>query len=612
MIYLRHFLPLFLTLILLFGCATTSKKSSPDTAPPADSAEAEDPVDWVPDLQKNSIETQDSSNGIEDSFADYSGSYENNLTSAASLTSDDKNDLKDKSSSDTITQPALDKALEYCEASQDFWQKGEFENAIIALDQAYSLIIEVETNDTPKLIQQKEDLRFMISKRILEIYASRNIVVNGDHNAIPMTINKHVQKEIDRYTKGRDRIFFIESYKRSGRYRPKMVAALQEAGLPTNLSWLPLIESGFKIRALSRARALGLWQFIPSTGYKFGLKRNMYIDERLDPEKATQAAVSYLKELHQIFGDWTTVLAAYNCGEGRVLRTIRSQNVNYLDNFWDLYEKLPWETASYVPKFLATLHIVDNLEKYGLSPMALDSPVPHETVEISKQIHLKDVAGQLGMPLKVIADMNPELRHKLLPPDPYLLKITPDKKEALLAALDNIPVASPPTSLFVYHRVRRGQSLSTIAKKYGTTTWRIARANNIRKKNYIVAGKLLKIPLKGAHVPKTRKYEKASSHVVKRGDSLWLIANRYGTTTKKIQSTNNLSTTKLHVGQILKIPGYEGNTAAVKGLKKYVVKSGDSPAKIAQKHNMSLNQLLTLNHLSTRSKIFPGQMLIVK
>ena len=150
-------------------------------------------------------------------------------------------------------QPVLDQALDLCQASQEFWQKGELENALGALDQAYSLILEVETHDVPKLIQQKEDLRFMISKRILEIHASRTTVVNGKHNAIPLTLNKYVQKEIDRFTSGREIDFFVESYKRSGKYRPQILKELKKAGLPAELSWLPLIESGYKANALSRA-----------------------------------------------------------------------------------------------------------------------------------------------------------------------------------------------------------------------------------------------------------------------------------------------------------------------------------------------------------------------
>src|SRR6056297_1297064 len=148
-------------------------------------------------------------------------------------------------------QTELDQAMEYYQASQNFWQQGELDNALHALDQAYEQIIDVDPSDQPKLIQQKDDLRFMISKRILEIYTSRHITAKGNHNAIPLVINEHVQKEIDLFTKSNVRTFFEGSYKRSGRYRQYIVNELRKAGLPEELSWLPLIESGFKTNALS-------------------------------------------------------------------------------------------------------------------------------------------------------------------------------------------------------------------------------------------------------------------------------------------------------------------------------------------------------------------------
>ncbi|MFV9645587.1 MAG: transglycosylase SLT domain-containing protein, partial [Desulfobacterales bacterium] len=431
-------------------------------------------------------------------------------------------------------QSVLDEALDFCQASQDFWQKGELENAIEALDQAYSLILNVDTNDDLALVQQREDLRFMISKRILEIYASRNIVVNGNHDAIPMVMNKHIQAELTLFTTGNEKKFFIEAYKRSGMYRQHIVEALKEAGLPLELSWLPLIESGFKVRALSKARALGLWQFIPSTGYKFGLKRDIFIDERMDPFKSTKAAIAYLNELHNIFGDWATVLAAYNCGEGRVLRVIRSQNVNYLDDFWDLYERLPRETARYVPRFLAVLHILKDMEKYGLDSTDLDQPLEYETIIVPKQVRVKDIAKKIGSSEKTLKQLNPELRYKILPGNEYPLKVPRGKGDVLLACLDNIPVSYLPKPAYVKHRVRTGETLSTIARKYRTSMSKIARANKIYKRNYIVAGTILKIPQKGTIIPEPKKYNKSkyeqpSTHVVKSGDSLWIIARRYGT-----------------------------------------------------------------------------------
>jgi membrane-bound lytic murein transglycosylase D len=513
-------------------------------------------------------------------------------------------------------ESVLDEALELCQVSQEFWQNGELENALDALDQAYALILTADTSDHAKLIQQKEDLRFMISKRILEIYASRNIVVNGSYNEIPRVLNKHVQVEIDRFTIGPEREFFVQSYQRSGRYRQHIVAALKEAGLPEELSWLPLIESGFKVKALSRSRALGLWQFIPSTGYKFGLKRNKLIDERMDPEKSTRAAIDYLKELHSIFGDWTTVLAAYNCGEGRVLNVIRRQNLNYLDNFWDLYERLPRETARYVPRFLATLHILDQPEKYGLDLTAVDMPPQYETVTISKQVHLKDIARSIGVSANEIYELNPELRYKICPEDEYPLKVPSYKGEFLLAQMDKIPVSRPPQRAYVYHRVRPGQTLSLIAKRYRTSVGKIMRANNLRKSNYIVAGRLLKIPSSGYryHPPKRLKSQHGRRivHVVRKGDSLWTIAKKYGTTTKKVQQLNQLSSTSLHKGQKLIIFDGKNTLSKVEGLETYKVKSGDSPFLIAKRHNMALNRFLSINQLWPSSKIYPGQTVFVE
>ncbi|MFO7971281.1 MAG: LysM peptidoglycan-binding domain-containing protein [Desulfobacterales bacterium] len=514
-------------------------------------------------------------------------------------------------------QSLFDEALDFCEASQDFWQKGELDNALAALDHAYSLILRIDTADTAELIQQKEDLRYLISKRILEIYASRNIVVNGNHNAIPMVTNKHIQNEIDRFTKKGEKSFFIEAYKRSGKYRPQIVSALQEAGLPVELSWLPLIESGFKVNALSKARALGLWQFIPSTGYKFGLKRTKYIDGRLDPVKSTKAAIEYLSELHNIFGDWTTVLAAYNCGEGKVLRVIRNQNINYLDNFWDLYERLPMETARYVPRFMATLHIVKNMEKYGLDSVPVDKPFEYETITVSKQVHLRNIAKTIGVTEQTLINLNPELRYRILPQDKYPLRVPPDKSQIVLAKLDEIPVSHLPQRAYVYHPIRPGESLSTISRRYRCSVRSIMRANNLRRSSFIVAGKKLKIPRKGTIVYRSKKYngikyKNASSHVVKRGDSLWIIAKRYGTTTKKIQELNNLSTTNLHIGQVLKIRERKDAKPSGEYLKTYVVKRGDSPFQIAQLHKMPLERFMRINRLTPRNKIYPGQRLYVE
>ncbi len=393
-------------------------------------------------------------------------------------------------------QNLLDAALDFYQASQERWSRGELEEAIDALDEAYSLMLDVNSNGNPAIVQQKEDLRILISKRLIEIYASRFTAVNGNHKAIPMTMNEHVKYEIKQFqTVERD--FFIGSHRRSKRYIDKIVQELNEAGLPQELAWLPLVESGFKVNALSPARALGLWQFIPSTGYKFGLKRDDWIDGRLDPGKSTKAAIAYLQELHRMFGDWTTVLAAYNSGEGNVLRLIRGQRINYLDNFWDLYERLPRETARYVPRFLATLHILKEPGQYGFQVGEAEEPLPFEIVTIEKQVRLDAVAKELGVSEALLSGLNPELRLNVTPPTPYSLKIPPSMSEALLASLDRIPVwAHVRTSLasYTYHQVKNGETLSSIAKKYRTTVAAISKANDIKNRQFIKPGQRLKIP----------------------------------------------------------------------------------------------------------------------
>ncbi len=517
-------------------------------------------------------------------------------------------------------QEILDSALEFCQVSNDFWERGDLENAIDALDQAYALILTINTKDTsPEILQQKEDLRFTISKRIAEVYASRFTVANGDHKAIPLDMNKHVEKALNLF-KGREKKFFLASYQRSGKYRPAIIKALNEAGLPEELSWLPLIESGYKTKALSSARALGMWQFIASTGYKFGLKRDRWVDERMDIEKSTAAAIAYLKELHQIFGDWTTVLAAYNCGEGRVLKKIRTQRINYLDNFWDLYEKLPRETAFYVPKFLAVLHIVNNPEAHGITLPPFDKALVYDKVSINKQVHLRALAAHLEIPYNELKDLNPALRQYCTPNRPYDIKVHKNKSEILLAKIDGVPIWHPPVPAYVVHKVRSGESLSVIAKRYRTSVKKIMRANNLRRKNYVKVGWRLKIPTGSAPYAAVKttpssvvvsSKNRPEKYVVRKGDSLWKIARRFGTTTQAIQSINHLKNNRLRIGQVLKMPAPHTSYASVK-TKAYKVMKGDSAYLIASSHQMNLSDFLRINCLTPRSTIYPGQILLVK
>lgn len=600
--HLSRYAAVLLLIALAFGCA-------PARVPPAENPAAE--LTGDPSLSKCiGCFDEELPNLLAVADEDYSANIEPEVFQGDQGSYDGTERAKEGGEKE---QAILDSALELCEASQELWAEGDLNRAIDALDQAYALILKVAPESDAQLIQQKEDLRFTISRRILEIHASRYTAVNGNHKAIPLTMNEHVEHELKSF-QGMERNFFVNAYKRSGKYREKIVEALQEAGLPEELSWLPLIESGFKVRALSSARALGLWQFIPSTGYKFGLNRDTWIDERMDPVKSTAAAIAYLKELHQIFGDWTTVLAAYNCGEGMVLRVIRDQRVNYLDNFWDLYGRLPRETARYVPRFLATLHIMKDPAKYGITLDELDEPIACDVVAVEKKIQLKAVAERLGVSYEGLCELNPELRHQVTPGTPYPLRVPPGTREQLLAKLDEIPEWSPPQRAYVSHRVRKGESLSLIALKYRTGVQDIARANNIRRTHLIRAGQELKIPLKaGKERPAfASNFEllPGGKYRVKKGDSLYLIARRFGTTTKALQRLNDLQSTRLHVGQVLKITKGE-ETRQAKAARTYRVLPGDNPSCIARKERIPLSRLLQANNLSLGSTIYFGQVLVI-
>ncbi|MEJ5360360.1 MAG: LysM peptidoglycan-binding domain-containing protein [Desulfobacterales bacterium] len=513
-------------------------------------------------------------------------------------------------------QAALQRALGLCRLAQAHAKRGHSDQAIEALDAAYALVLETDPGSDPVLLQEKEDLRLTISRRILEVYAPRRFAGNGGRNEIPIDLNAHVQAEIDSFTVGRERDFFTEALRRSGRYRGRMEAALREAGLPAELSWLPLIESGFKPTALSPARALGLWQFIPSTGYRYNLNRDTYIDERLDPEKSTRGAIEYLKDLHGMFGDWLTVLAAYNCGEHRVMRTIQSQNINYLDHFWDLYEKLPRETARYVPRFLATLHIVQNLERYGLADLEIDPPLDYETVAIPRQASLRGVALATGIEECVLRELNTELRQGVLPESGYELRVPPGAAARVAEQLEEIPLYRPPARApLSRHKVAKGESLEGIARRYKVSVKELLAANPPLSTKTPPPGTVLTIPAGKSPSPSALPPPAARGieHTVQRGESLASIARRYRVAPEEIQRANRLSSSALRAGQVLKIPAGRAAPAATgRGHKIYAVQAGDTLSSIARKHSMSLERLLALNRLTAEASLQPGQRLIVE
>jgi len=545
----------------------------------------------------------------------------------------------------------MEEALLLLDESQKYWVKGELEDALQMLDQAYALLL--DTNGNPDIVRQKDDLRLMISKRILAIYNSNQSVANGKRGEIPIVTNADVEKEI-RLFQTVERDFFVQSYQRSRIYRPVILRELKKAGLPEELSWLPLVESGYKINALSSARALGLWQFIPSTGYKYGMNRDDWVDERMDVEKSTRAAIDYFKDLHAMFGDWLTVLAGYNCGEGRVMRTIASQHINYLDRFWDLYQRLPYETARYVPRFVATLLIVNDPQKYGIDLGSGDPKtdiLSYDVAEINRCMRLQDIAQKLETPEEIIYILNAELRHRMTPDRPYKLKVPIEKAQLLLKMVYEIPLGEKPRlssktvrGVFIKHKVRQGETLASIAEKYKTSAEAIRSANPSSKKRLVV-GQRLNIPIRSTKASgpaeKATKSGKAMNHKVQKGDTLASLSRKYGIPVTEIRNINSLKNDTLKIGQTLQlasrneeetqakerkraetsgkkekakpgakpVPGKVSESAAPK---QYTVKKGDNLNKIARENNIPLDKLLKLNRMGQKENIHPGQVILVR
>lgn len=475
-------------------------------------------------------------------------------------------------------QDLMENALDILEVADNYWKNGDIENTLNELDKAYALLL--DTNGDVEISRQKDDLRLLISQRIMAVYSSRQGPTNGKASEIQLIMNADVEKEI-RSFQGPEREFFTSSCMRSGLYRELIVTELKKAGIPEELFWLPLVESGFKVSAYSSARALGLWQFIPSTGYKFGLTRDEWVDERMDVLKSTRAAIAYLKELHAMFGDWLTVLAAYNCGEGRVLRVISSQRINYFDRFWDLYSRLPHETARYVPRFLATLHIVRNPAKYGFElQTSTDTLMNYETVKVGKMMKLSDVASKMEVSEDYINVLNAELRYKITPDRDYNFKVPKGSSQKFQLVYSDIPEAEKPgnryesdtgksskagAGRYIRHRVRPGETVASIAKRYRVSRQAIYSCNRINKRKSLSRQtRYVRIPIHMADASAGR--QKASggksysasgfmkTYKVKKGDTLFRIATRFNVPVAKLRQVNRLRTNTIKYGMSLKIP----------------------------------------------------------
>jgi membrane-bound lytic murein transglycosylase D len=451
-------------------------------------------------------------------------------------------------------------------------------------------------------------------------------------SALPVVSNERVEAFIELF-EGPKKQWLERALRRSGRYSQKMKQILREEGLPEDLVYLALIESGFNPYAYSRAKAMGIWQFIPGTARRYGLVINWWIDERRDLEKSARAAAHYLKNLYGLFDDWYLAAAAYNAGEGKLQRAIRKYDSTC---FWDLskYRYLRRETKNYVPKFLAALTVAKDPGRYGFADVQYDTPLLYETVTVPDATDLAVIAKGCGKSLAMLNRLNPQLLRGCTPPDypDYEVKVPLGTKESFLAYYSQLDPAKRLT--FRRHRIRKNETLSHIAQQYGISVNSIMGMNRLSSRHSIREGKSLIIPLPASYKVATQKsrarkpvnlpdlsgrgYRKVV-HVVEPGDSLWLISHRYGVSVSSLRKWNRKrSSSRIRPGQkivvwlkgptpqnppkIAKAPPGKGQGEEIW----YTVKPGDSLWEIAREFDVTVAQLSRWNQIDIRRPIRPG------
>jgi len=390
--------------------------------------------------------------------------------------------------------------------------------------------------------------------------------------AFPFTYNRNVQSFIDYFTI-RDREWTKSMLRKKDVYFPLFEKYLALYGLPDELKYLSIIESGLNPAAVSRARAVGLWQFMSATGKHYGLHSSWYWDDRMDPEKSTEAACRYLAELFRIFKDWPLALAAYNSGPGTVLKANRRSG--FKNDFWQVYLHLPRETKAYVPQFIAIVYAMKYADNHNLTEPYSEQVIPNDTLHVKSYLDLKTFGALTGTCQDDLKQLNPQLKVHAVPDNgkTHILRIPVHAKDELeknrAAILDSAGRSGKADfeklakqmeeRQYIYYKVRFGNSLGSIAANHRVGINDLKQWNNL-KGNMIHPGQLLKImlpPGKSAQVAKastqaTPKPASGSLYEVQPGDTLWGIAKKFeGLTTEKLISLNNLSNNKITPGQKL-------------------------------------------------------------
>ena len=415
-------------------------------------------------------------------------------------------------------------------------------------------------------------------------YDSIQQKINSIENIVPLNFNNRVKAFVDYFTIT-DRDYTRDVLGKTSLYFPVIEKILAENGLPDELKYLSIVESGLNPKARSRASAIGLWQFMYSTARQYGLKINWYVDERMDPAKSTEAACQYLKSMYDQFHDWELAMAAYNCGPGNVRKAIRRSG--YKRKFWDIYRYLPRETRSYVPQFVAIDYVANNMEAHNIYIDDSREYMPaQDTIIVNQPLYLKTLADLTGICTNELELMNPTLKRRTIP-------------ESERNFVLNIPV-----DIKALINTNRSMILDS------------ARRADKSEMEYIARNEA------GSTYGRERMV-----HIVRSGDALSLIAQHYRVRIEDIREWNNLSGNLIRVNQRLVIwvsPRFYDSSARIASVKQntvsqpvsgdgnyYIVQPGDSLWKITQQYEgLTIEMLKKLNNLDS-NKIIPGQRLKV-
>ena len=406
----------------------------------------------------------------------------------ASEAADDTEDAGPEDDPEYIEELVLELTAEQADSLVAEWRERQRIAAFRDFFESYVLLDAVPGSDIPDSVYTKR-LRALASP-------------------VQLPYNSIVRAYIDRYVEpGRStmgRILGMSQY-----YFPIIEEELLKEGLPVELRALPIIESALSATAVSHAGAVGLWQFMPSTGRNYGLEVNSLVDERCDPILSTKAACRYLKDLYSIYKEWSLAIAAYNCGPGNVNKALARAGEE-CRSFWDIYDYLPRETRGYVPAFIGASYAYSYHRNHGIEPTAAPIPLAVDTIRVSRLMHLEQVASTIDIPMETLRQLNPQYKIDIIPATtkPYTL-VLPQRKVAQYIAREQEIMAKDSMYLKEYinpanidrkrleyitiHTVRNGETLGAIARKYHVTTAQIMRWNKLKNANRLSIGQKLRI-----------------------------------------------------------------------------------------------------------------------